>query len=461
MTGISIREAGVCLLALSLAAAAAGAGPALYDFGNPSCQEEWMRQCIQRARGDPEAEADAFGLDNTHAHDVPDGSYDVGEGITNAGVADQRDYWSRYQGPRQVLAWSAALNAAARNHSDDMHTYNNFSHYTTESDHGYVAGDGPGDRAYAEGYANHFVSENVAVGTPAGYYTAADMHQGLFEDYTVSTRGHRKNILGSCDREIGVGYVSRSPNAGGWTDFWTIDFATDAFASTHPDDPSPPPETVFVTGVVFDDANDNGSYEPGEAAPGVRVFVRASGAGWLKHYAITAAGGGYTVPLLDAAGADLPAGTQLDVTFYDPSRGQSLTASATILAGTVTFEEDPDPPDQEYQRLNVGLDALAADFSPAPKGDANFDGKVDVIDLTILANNFSQTGREWIHADFDNNGLTDVLDLTAFANNFGWTAGGGPPGGEGQGRLPDPVPAPAAWALLSAGAAAVLRRRPA
>ena len=60
------------MIALStLAAAAAANGATPYDFGNPSVIEELMRQAIQRARNDPEADADAFGLDNLHAQDVP------------------------------------------------------------------------------------------------------------------------------------------------------------------------------------------------------------------------------------------------------------------------------------------------------------------------------------------------------------------------------------------------------
>jgi len=57
-------------------------------------------------------------------------------------------------------------------------------------------------------------------------------------------------------------------------------------------------------------------------------------------------------------------------------------------------------------------------------GDANLSGNVDVIDLTIFANNFGGTDIDWSKADFNGDGLVDVIDLTIFANNFGSATGG-------------------------------------
>ncbi len=83
------------------------------------------------------------------------------------------------------------------------------------------------------------------------------------------------------------------------------------------------------------------------------------------------------------------------------------------------------------------------------RGDANSDASVDVLDLTVFANNFGASGAAWEQGDFNEDGEVDVLDLTIFANRFGWTAGG-----EGM-----PVPEPAAGALLAGAAAAALGRR--
>ena len=438
-------------LILALATAVAGAVDR-YDFGNPSPDEEAMRQAIQRARNDPEAEADRLSLDNTHAHDVPNETYDVGEGITNDGVADQADYWARYHGPRQYLAWSAPLNTAAGNHADDMHVHSFFSHYTSASSYGYTGGgfpdgDAPADRGWAEGYANHFVGENIAVNNSAGVWTPQAVHDSFFTEPDFVGRGHRRNMLHSYWREVGVGYVMGPPNGIGWTDHWAIDFGSDAFASRLPPDPWPPIDTVYATGVVHVDANSDGLYQVGEQLADKRVFARTGGQ-WLKHYAVTAEGGGYSIPLLDAAGNDLAAGTQVELIFLDPLLKTVYRVTETIASGDVVFEDDEsETPDPFHQRFNIGRDAVLSNFSPVLMADADFDDTVGIFDLAVLANNYAQSNREWIEGDFTGDGAVNVLDLAQLANHYGETAGG------------STVPGPATLLLLSLGAGMLLRRR--
>ncbi len=420
-----------------------------YDFGNPSPEEEWMRFCINRARTDPEAEADRLGLDNTHGDDVPDGAYDVGEGITISGVADQRTYWSRYQGPRQYVAWSAALNAASRNHCDDMHTYSFFSHYTAGSSHGYPNGSGPDYRGYAEGYPNHFIGENISTNNSAGSYTAETVHNGLFTEPEVVGRGHRKNLLHSFWREIGAGRVSRPPNLSGWTDFWTTDFGSDAFYSQVVD-PWPPIDTVYVTGTVFDDLDSDGAYQPGEQMPGVMVRVYDSGGAELQYYAVTADGGGYSVPLLTGAGADVPAGENVEVLIFDPAGQRYLRAVRTVQDGDVVFEDTAaEVPDTYHQRFNVGLDVEADQLAQAVGGDANLDGCADGLDYIIWSNNYQQSDRWWGEGDFDGGGYVDGLDYIIWSNNYL----------QGCPAAPGPVPEPTGLLLLTLAGLALIRRR--
>lgn len=51
-------------------------------------------------------------------------------------------------------------------------------------------------------------------------------------------------------------------------------------------------------------------------------------------------------------------------------------------------------------------------------GDANFDGIVNIGDLTILASTFGQSSR-WREGDFSGDGITNIGDLTILAGNFG------------------------------------------
>ena len=414
-----------------------------YNFGNPSPDEELMRQLINRARIDPEAEADRFGLDNTHPDDIPDGTYDVGEGITNSGVSDQRTYWSRYQGFRQPLAWNAALNTAAINHSDDMYQFSFFSHQTQASNHGYQPGYYGSDRAYSEGYPNHFVFENIAVNTGLGYFSVEDVHRALFVDSSITQRGHRKNILHSFLREVGIGYLSyTTPNDDGWRDFWTIDFSSDAFIAAGHSGEDSNPDTVYLTGVVFDDFNDDGAYQKGEEMPGIDVYAFEVGAGQLPYYAITAEGGGYSIPLVDKDYNNIPAGQTIRVIFYDPEEKTYVSYNRTVQAGEVVFEDtEAETPTTFYQRFNIGLNAYGDDFIPAVDGDANFDDIVNLSDLGILAGNYGTLqGATRVDADFNNDGAVGISDLAILAANYNT-------GGE--------VPEPATIILLLTGIASI------
>jgi hypothetical protein len=46
-------------------------------------------------------------------------------------------------------------------------------------------------------------------------------------------------------------------------------------------------------------------------------------------------------------------------------------------------------------------------------GDANFDGTVDIRDLSKVLTNYDRTGMAWADGDFDANGTVDIQDLTA------------------------------------------------
>ena len=52
-------------------------------------------------------------------------------------------------------------------------------------------------------------------------------------------------------------------------------------------------------------------------------------------------------------------------------------------------------------------------------GDINLDGRVDILDLAILAANYRKnvTGG-WLQGDFNNDGVVDVEDLALLAANY-------------------------------------------
>ncbi|QDU70947.1 hypothetical protein [Mucisphaera calidilacus] len=75
-------------------------------------------------------------------------------------------------------------------------------------------------------------------------------------------------------------------------------------------------------------------------------------------------------------------------------------------------------------------------------GDANLDGKVDLLDLSALASSFGDLGT-WASGDFDGNGKVDLLDLSILAGNFGQTYS---------------IPEPAAAAIMTLGLVSLRRR---
>ena len=80
-------------------------------------------------------------------------------------------------------------------------------------------------------------------------------------------------------------------------------------------------------------------------------------------------------------------------------------------------------------------------------GDANYDGKVDINDLTIVLAHYGQTGMTWSQGDFNGDGKVDINDLTVVLAHYGQTAGASGPGSAAG------VPEPSALLL---GAAALV-----
>lgn len=276
-----------------------------YDQGDPTADEQYMLELINRARANPAAEGALLA-----AATDPDitGNYSYFQVDT----ALLRQEFSTYPA-RPPLAFNAELLLAARLHTNDMATNNFQSHVGSN---GFTFDKRIGNAGYTG--LGRWIGENIfAYATSIWHCQAA-----FLVDWGNPELGHRHNLLnfGATDSlatEIGIGIK-------------TV--------------PSPQPGHVgpiivtqdlgnlgrrFVTGVVYNDRNGNNFYDQGEGIPNITI-TPSQGA----YYAITTASGGYSIPMTGVAGS---------VTFTATGDGlpQPITKELTITGPNIKLDFTP------------------------------------------------------------------------------------------------------------------------
>ena len=257
--------------ALSNGSPAAPSAPAagLYSIGNPTNEEQYYLELINRARANPPAEGIRLALTTDQNVLSAYGAFGVNLVLMQAQFALIQ--------PAPPLSMNATLTNAARAHSQNMLQYNYQGHNGPDGSlatrlQGYTSG--------ANGWS---IGENVYAYSKSVWYG----HAGFQVDWGGSAAtggmqsppGHRLNIHSTTFREVGIGVVLGS-NGNVGPQLVTQDFGTVGGL---------PP---FVTGVVYRDLNGNSFYDPGEGVGGVTVTVSNS-----DSYAVTASSGGYSVPV--------------------------------------------------------------------------------------------------------------------------------------------------------------------
>ncbi len=225
----------------------------------PTAQEVYVLELVNRARFDPAAEAARYGIG-------------LNDGISGSTISAAR---------KSPLAPNLLLTDSARTHSQWMLDVDTFSHTGANNST-------PGDRMAAAGYvftgqwAN---GENIAqAGTTASSIDlteyAARHHEGLFK-----SPGHRQNILSTNFRELGIGqkqgyFLNNGTN-------YLSSMLTQNFARTG--------SNYFITGVIYNDLNGNEFYNVGEGISGatVRVNGTAYSAFATGAYSIPVSNGNY------------------------------------------------------------------------------------------------------------------------------------------------------------------------
>jgi len=243
-----------------------------YSIGEPTDDEQYYLELINRARANPPAEGVRLSL----ATDP-----DIIAAITEFNV-DRQMLIDELEAvpPGPPLAFHPALLAAARDHSTDMFT-NVFQGHTSSDGRTLT------NRLQAVGYPYAFAAENVFSHAKNPFHGHAsfqiDWGHGL-GGMQGPPRGHRAAIHSLDYREVGIGVVNGSNSRPG---ILTVgpQLVTQDFGAQ----PSPDP---LVTGVAYYDLNRNGFYDPGEGLASVRVDIEGS-----DYHALTVSSGGYAVPV--------------------------------------------------------------------------------------------------------------------------------------------------------------------
>jgi Ca2+-binding RTX toxin-like protein len=242
-------------------------------MAEPTAYEQLFLELINRARLDPAAEAARTGVS---LGTIP---------------ATQK----------QPLAFNPRLNDAADSHSSWMLANGVFSHTG-------AGGSSPGARMQAAGYSftgSWTWGENIAwngtTGTLNVLNSVLSQHDGLFR-----SSGHRANILNDNFKEAGIGSIVGKFK--GYNALMTTqDFAKSGTGS-------------FVTGVAYNDTNNDAFYSIGEGKGGIQMQL-LSGTSVLGTTATWSAGG-YSLKTT-AVG-------QLTVKFSGGGLTQSVGATITM-----------------------------------------------------------------------------------------------------------------------------------
>jgi uncharacterized protein YkwD len=275
----------------------------LYSIGDPTGDEQYYLEMINRARADANAEAQR--LANTTDPDVLAAVNYFGVDLTRM-LAE----FAGLEQTVQPLSFNEKLLASARLHSQDMYANTYQGHMSSPTPPApNQSGDIPGDRATRQGYDFSYIGENVYANAESVFQAhaafeidwgddtndnpaaAAEYIAGVDDqDGMQDPAGHRENIHGPGFKEVGIGVINGSNSGPDWTQGDQLrdvgpQVVTQDFAI-------PQADSAFITGVVFDDDDGNKRYDPGEGAGGVRIDVDGS-----VYYAVSAASGGYSVPV--------------------------------------------------------------------------------------------------------------------------------------------------------------------
>ena len=270
---------------------------------DPTPFEQAMLESINRVRADPQAELDVI-FSSTDPLTAFDASTQRAIDFFDVDRTTLLNQWSQLESAAP-LAWNENLIDAATTHNELMRSSDSQTHQ--------VPGEaGLGDRIRAAGYQLTRATENV-------YAFAANHihgHAGFVVDWgegpggIQSPAGHRDNILDDQVTEVGISVIADNNAATSvGPNLITQDFGNRS------------DYTPQILGVVFEDGNNNGIYDPGE------------GFGQLDITIVSRTGETYTTQTLSAGGYQL----EVPRGIYEV-RLEGFPVPGTMVVGNVEME---------------------------------------------------------------------------------------------------------------------------
>jgi Ca2+-binding RTX toxin-like protein len=265
----------------------------------PTAQDQYMLELLNRARSSPQAEADRLLGGN------------LNEGLTAGTISTAA---------KQPLAFNLQLFQAAEGHSRWMLSSGIFDHTGN-------GGSSPGVRVTAAGYPWSRVGENLAwqgtTGTPDWTGFVGQQHDDLFVDSGIAGRGHRVTMMNGNFREIGISSVVGKFTVNGTT-YNSVMTTQDFGRDNHPH--------PFLTGVVFTDrVKDDNFYTVGEGLGKITITAVGNGQTFSTE---TMSAGGYSLRLAQG---------NYQVTFtgdFDGDGKKDTTTPRTVTIGDENVKLD-------------------------------------------------------------------------------------------------------------------------
>lgn len=261
-----------------------------------SAAEQYLLELINRARLDPLAEADRYGVG-------------LNDGLAEGQIGEA---------PLQVLAHNEALAAASEGHSAWMLDTNVFAHTGLDQS-------SAGERMRDAGYDFNGTwewGENLAwAGTTGDIDLAAAVshhHEGLYR-----SAGHRTNIFAANVREVGLAQVEGNYTLDGTS--YSSSMLTQNFALSGND--------IFLTGVAYQDTDGDNFYSIGEGLSDVTFTVAGA-------QDTTAQAGGYAIATSGQDNATVSisvAGVQVATLQMDISQGNGKLDIVTDTDGAMSL----------------------------------------------------------------------------------------------------------------------------